>query len=85
MVVADIAATAGEETSHLAGHGAIAIRTDVTDEVSLQAAIRTTLDTFGRLDVLHNNAAPGGRPRRGHPGGPTAPQGRRPVGAQPTP
>jgi NAD(P)-dependent dehydrogenase (short-subunit alcohol dehydrogenase family) len=56
VVVADIAAAAGEETAHLAGNGAIAIRTDVTDEASLQAAIRTTLDTFGRLDVLHNNA-----------------------------
>jgi NAD(P)-dependent dehydrogenase (short-subunit alcohol dehydrogenase family) len=56
VVVADIAAAAGEETAHLAGHGAIAIRTDVTDEASLQAAIRATVDTFGRLDVLHNNA-----------------------------
>ena len=56
VVVADIAVAAGEETAHLAGHGAIAIRTDVTDEASLQAAIRTTVDTFGRLDVLHNNA-----------------------------
>src|SRR6266545_2171337 len=56
VVVADIAAAAGEETAHLAGHGAIAIRTDVTDEASLQAAIHTTLGTFGRLDVLHNNA-----------------------------
>src|SRR5215831_8964938 len=56
VVVADIAAAAGEETAHLAGNGAIAICTDVADEASLQAAIRTTLDTFGRLDVLHNNA-----------------------------
>src|ERR1043166_8344583 len=56
VVVADIAAAAGEEAAHLAGNGAIAIRTDVTDEASLQAAIRTTLGTFGRLDVLHNNA-----------------------------
>ena len=56
VVVADIATAAGEETAHLAGNGAIAIRTDVTDEASLQAAIRATLDTFGRLDVLHNNA-----------------------------
>ena len=34
VVVADIAAAAGEETAHLAGHGAIAIRTDVTDEAA---------------------------------------------------
>lgn len=56
VVVADIAAAAGEETAHRAGNGAIAIRTDVTDESSVRAAIRTTVDKFGRLDVLHNNA-----------------------------
>ena len=56
VVVADIAAAAGEETAQLAGHGAIFVRTDVTDEASVQAAIRTTVETFGRLDVLHNNA-----------------------------
>ena len=56
VVVADIAGAGGEETAHMVGHGAIAIRTDVTDEASVQAAIRTTLDKFGRLDVLHNNA-----------------------------
>jgi NAD(P)-dependent dehydrogenase (short-subunit alcohol dehydrogenase family) len=56
VVVADIDALAGEETAHLAGAGAIAVRTDVTDETSLGEAIRTTVQTFGRLDVLHNNA-----------------------------
>ena len=47
---------AGEETAHLAGNDAIAIRTDVTDEASLQAAVRTTVQQFGALHVLHNNA-----------------------------
>jgi NAD(P)-dependent dehydrogenase (short-subunit alcohol dehydrogenase family) len=56
VIVADIAAAGGEETAHMAGRGAIAIRTDVTDEASVQSAIRATLDKFGRLDVLHNNA-----------------------------
>jgi len=28
----------------------------VTDPDSLQSAIRATVDKFGRLDVLHNNA-----------------------------
>ncbi|MGH7152463.1 MAG: SDR family NAD(P)-dependent oxidoreductase, partial [Acetobacteraceae bacterium] len=45
-----------EETAHLAGNGAIAIRTDVTDADSLQAAIRRAVDHFGALHVLHNNA-----------------------------
>lgn len=56
VVIADISAGAGEESAHLAGNGAIAIPTDVTDESSIEAAIRTTLEKFGRLDVLHNNA-----------------------------
>lgn len=56
VVVADIDAAAGEESAHLAGGETIAIRTDVTDETNLAAAIRATVDKFGRLDVLHNNA-----------------------------
>ena len=56
VVVAEINATAGEETAHLAGNGAIAIRTDVTDEASVQAAIQATVAQFGALHVLHNNA-----------------------------
>jgi NAD(P)-dependent dehydrogenase (short-subunit alcohol dehydrogenase family) len=55
VAIAEIDARAGEETAHLAGSKAIAIRTDVTDPDSLQAAIRVTIDKFGRLDVLHNN------------------------------
>ena len=56
VAVADIDASAGEETARLAGNGAIAVRTDVTEPDSIQRAIRTAVDTFGRLDVLHNNA-----------------------------
>ncbi len=56
IVVAEINAVTGEETAHLAGNGAIAIQTDVTDETSLQAAIQATMEKFGALHVLHNNA-----------------------------
>jgi len=56
VAIAEIDALAGEETAHLAGNEAIAIRTDVTDPGSLRSAIRTTVDKFGRLDILHNNA-----------------------------
>src|SRR5947209_19874558 len=56
VAIADIDAGAGEETARLAGNGAIAIRSDVTEPDSIQRAIRTAVDTFGRLDVLHNNA-----------------------------
>jgi len=56
VAVAEINTKAGEETAHLAGNGAIAMRTDVTDPDSLQAAIRRAVDHFGALHVLHNNA-----------------------------
>lgn len=56
VVLADISVAAAEETAHMAGSGAIAMRTDVTDESSVREAIRATLDKFSRLDVLHNNA-----------------------------
>ena len=56
VVVAEIDTSAGEETAHLAGNGAIAIRTDVTDEASVQAAVQATVAQFGALHVLHNNA-----------------------------
>jgi len=56
VAIAEINLATGEETAHLAGNEAIAIRTDVTDPDSFQSAIRATVDKFGRLDVLHNNA-----------------------------
>jgi NAD(P)-dependent dehydrogenase (short-subunit alcohol dehydrogenase family) len=40
-----------------AGGRALAVRCDVTDESSVEAMVATTLDRFGRLDVLVNNAA----------------------------
>jgi NAD(P)-dependent dehydrogenase (short-subunit alcohol dehydrogenase family) len=56
VAIAEINAIAGEETAHLAGNGAMAIQADVTEPDSLERAIRATVDKFGRLDVLHNNA-----------------------------
>lgn len=56
VAIAEIDGVAGEETAHLAGNAAIAIRTDVTNEASLQSAIRTTVQQFGALHILHNNA-----------------------------
>src|SRR6478735_8414792 len=51
-----VAIITGAETVHLAGRDTIFIRTDVTDEASVQAAVRTTVQRFGALHVLHNNA-----------------------------
>src|SRR3954452_9119858 len=56
VAIAEIDGPSGDETAHLAGNGAIAIRTDVTDPESLQRAIRAAVDKFGALHILHNNA-----------------------------
>jgi len=56
VAVAEIDAAAGEETAHHAGNGAIAIRTDVTDEASIRDTIHTAVRQFGALHILHNNA-----------------------------
>jgi NAD(P)-dependent dehydrogenase (short-subunit alcohol dehydrogenase family) len=56
VAVADIDASAADRTAHLAGHDTIAIRTDVTDEASVESAIARTVQHFGALHVLHNNA-----------------------------
>jgi hypothetical protein len=56
VAIAEIDPVSGEETAHLAGNGAIAIRTDVTDPESLERAIRAVVAKFGGLHVLHNNA-----------------------------
>src|SRR3954466_12433347 len=56
VAIAEIDAASGEETAHLAGNGAIAIPTDVTEPDSIARAIATAAGHFGRLDVLHNNA-----------------------------
>ena len=59
VAVADIDAAAGRETVRQineAGHQAIFVETDVTDEVSVKAAIARTVESYGKLDVLYNNA-----------------------------
>jgi NAD(P)-dependent dehydrogenase (short-subunit alcohol dehydrogenase family) len=59
VAVADIDAAAGRETVRQineAGHQAIFVETDVTDEASVKAAIARTVATYGKLDVLYNNA-----------------------------
>lgn len=40
-----------------AGGEALAVPTDVTDNAALKALVKQTIDTFGRVDVLVNNAA----------------------------
>jgi NAD(P)-dependent dehydrogenase (short-subunit alcohol dehydrogenase family) len=39
------------------GGAALAVQADVSAEEEVAAAVRATVDEFGRLDILHNNAA----------------------------
>lgn len=60
VVVAEIDAAAAEQAAEEVtqlGVEALAIPTDVADEASAQAMASKTLDRFGRIDVLVNNAA----------------------------
>jgi NAD(P)-dependent dehydrogenase (short-subunit alcohol dehydrogenase family) len=59
VVVADVADEGNRETARLiedAGSRAVAVRCDVTRSDDVQAALRTAVDAFGRLDVAFNNA-----------------------------
>jgi NAD(P)-dependent dehydrogenase (short-subunit alcohol dehydrogenase family) len=55
VVLADINAT---EAERVAGDlsGAVVVEVDVSDEPSVVRMIETAVETFGGLDVLHNNA-----------------------------
>ena len=59
VVVQDVKATAAEETVQLimkAGGVAVAIGGDVAARVDAEAMVKKAVDTYGRLDVLFNNA-----------------------------
>jgi NAD(P)-dependent dehydrogenase (short-subunit alcohol dehydrogenase family) len=59
VVVADIDEAGAAGTVELitaAGGVAVAVRTDVSDASSVEALMDTAVQTYGRLDVLHNNA-----------------------------
>jgi gluconate 5-dehydrogenase len=62
VVCADVRLAGVEETARSieqAGRAALAIEADVTDEAAVQRMIQATLDRFGRLDILINNAGVG--------------------------
>ena len=48
-----------ERMDPLKADGVVPLRLDVTDEVSMQDAVRTVLEAEGRIDVLVNNAGYG--------------------------
>jgi 3(or 17)beta-hydroxysteroid dehydrogenase len=56
VVVTDVNADDGEATVGEMGGDSLFVRHDVRDEDQWRATIATTVDRFGRLDVLVNNA-----------------------------
>src|SRR5437660_11847024 len=59
VAIVDINESAVREAAErlvVAGHKAIAIRSDVTDEAQVKAMVEQTVSTFGRLDAAFNNA-----------------------------
>lgn len=59
VIVTDIAADAGEQTVQQirdAGGKAIFVRADVANEEDVRQLVAESIDAFGRIDVLYNNA-----------------------------
>ena len=59
VVVTDVRAEAAEEAAasiRSAGHEAVGMTLNVTDEAQVEAVLKQTVEQFGRLDVLINNA-----------------------------
>lgn len=57
VVVADIDAHAAEKVAGETGVKSLAVKVDVSDEESTRQMAKATIDRFGRIDVLVNNAA----------------------------
>ena len=60
VVVAEIAASRGQSTVEAIqklGGEAVFVQTDVSSELQVKALVDTTLDRFGHIDILVNNAA----------------------------
>lgn len=70
VVAADINAGQAEETVaqvKAAGGAAIALGCDVTDSASVERAVMLAVETFGRLDIMYNNAGITIVPKPGEP------------------
>jgi len=57
VAVADVDADGAKQVASQHGDKAFAVQFDAGDEQSIKAMIDATVDHFGKLDILHNNAA----------------------------
>jgi NAD(P)-dependent dehydrogenase (short-subunit alcohol dehydrogenase family) len=57
VTIADIDADGAQAVAAELGDAALAVQFDAAEPSSVEAMVETTVQHFGRLDVLHNNAA----------------------------
>lgn len=57
VAIADIDLSAAQSTVAALGDSAIAVQMDVADQDSIDRAVAQTIDAFGGIDILINNAA----------------------------
>jgi acetoin reductase-like protein len=57
VVIADVAEDKAQALASDIGNNALAVRLDVRDPASVGAMVKTTVDRFGGIDILVNNAA----------------------------
>lgn len=62
VAIADIQDEQGAAIAQRLGDGSVYVHTDVTDEAAIEALVAATVDRFGKLDVIHNNAGAQGDP-----------------------
>lgn len=56
VVIADVRGGDAAELAAELGDNAIGVQCDVSDGPSVEAAVRATVDCYGRIDAVHNNA-----------------------------
>jgi 3-oxoacyl-[acyl-carrier protein] reductase len=61
IVIADIDAEAASRTAQAIGNGTLSIGVDITNPVSVQAAVNEILAATGSIDILVNNAGLAGK------------------------
>lgn len=57
VAIADVFEAAAKAAAAPLGNAALAVQFDAADPASVKAMVETTVSHFGRLDILHNNAA----------------------------
>lgn len=57
VAIADIDFDGAQTAAEELGGGSIAVRLDVTDQISIEQAVAETVSELGRIDILINNAA----------------------------